>query len=361
MALRIRFPGEQPPRTTLASYPLTELYLSLHVLSEPGHHVAHRGFVQRTRRRLPPRFRAELAALRCLFGPPLPGAFTFPDVPVQGDAPSAIRALADDESQLAWSLEEIASATCVPKRPAQAEARRQVIAELERDPKAVAQRFAQLLTDYWSYAFEDEWRSLEPQLRLARADAELELASSGLSGFLPRSSPRLRFGEQDLLICPNFPHEQAADFPEDGSLPLVLSLFTAPHVFTLWGPPEEFGLVLPPPGMNGRVISPTLNLVQGLSAIADPTRLTMLRLVAARSRSTRELAQLLSISDSAVSKHLRQLTLAGLVEGRRQGYYVLYRLVPEQAVKTSDAVLQFLDVAGNGNGSGRGNGHRNGD
>ena len=136
-----------------------------------------------------------------------------------------------------------------------------------------------------------------------------------------------------------------------------MSLFTAPHVFTLWGPPEQFGLVVPPPGMTGRVTSPTLNLVQGLAAIADPTRLTLLRLVGLRSRSTRELAQLLSLSDSAVSKHLRQLTQAGLVEGQRQGYYVLYRLVPEQAVKTSDAVLQFLDVAAKANGNGHANGN----
>ncbi len=150
MALEIRFPREQPPRTTLAGYPLTELYMSLHVLSEPGHHLAQRGFVQRTRRRLPPGFRAELSALRCLFGPPLPEAFTFPDAPMQGDVPSAIRTLADDESKLAWSLDEIANATCVPKQPARAEARRQVIADLERDPRGVVQRFVQLLTDYWT-------------------------------------------------------------------------------------------------------------------------------------------------------------------------------------------------------------------
>jgi DNA-binding transcriptional ArsR family regulator len=357
MALEIRFPREQPPRTTLAGYPLTELYMSLHVLSEPGHHLAHRGFVQRARRRLPPRFRAELTALRCLFGPPLPEAFTFPDKAMQGDVPSALRALAADEAKLAWSLDEIANATCVPKQPARAAARLQVIADLERDPREVVQRFCRLLDDYWSIVFEDEWQSLEPQLHLAQADAELELASSGLRGFLARSSPRLRFGPEGLLICPNFPLETAADFPEDGSLPLVMSLFTAPHVFTLWGPPDQFGLVVPVPGMTGRVTSPTLNLVQGLAAIADPTRLTLLRLVGLRSRSTRELAQLLSISDSAVSKHLRQLTLAGLVEGQRQGYYVLYRLVPEQAVKTSDAVLQVLDVAGNGNGNGHVNGN----
>ena len=109
--------------------------------------------------------------------------------------------------------------------------------------------------------------------------------------------------------------------------------------------------------MPTRVLSPPLTLVPGVAALAAPTRLTLLRLVSVRSRSTRELAQLLSISDSAVSKHLRQLTQAGLVEGRRQGYYVLYRLVPEQALKTSDAVLQFLDVTGNGNGRAHANGN----
>jgi DNA-binding transcriptional ArsR family regulator len=346
MALRIRFPGERPPPATLASYPLTELYLSLHVLSEPGHHIPHHAFVQRMRRRLPPAFRSEFSALRSLFGPPVPGAFTFPDAAAQGDVPSAIEALADDESSLAWSLAEVATATCVPKQPTRAESRTRLLAELERDPRGVAQRFVDLLWDYWGY-FEDEWESLEPQLLLARTDAELELANGGLPAFLARSSPRVRLGEQGLAITPNFPAELAADFPDEGSLPLVLSLFTAPHVFTLWNPPQMFGLVLPPPGMSGRVVSPTLNLVQGLAAIADPTRLTLLRLVASRSRSTRELAQLLALSDSAVSKHLRQLTQAGLVEGRRQGYYVLYRLVPEQALKTSDAVLRFLDVPEN--------------
>ena len=43
-------------------------------------------------------------------------------------------------------------------------------------------------------------------------------------------------------------------------------------------------------------------------------------------RSTKELAQLLSLSDSAVSRHLKILEAAGIVSGRRDGYFVLYRL-----------------------------------
>jgi len=348
MALRIRFPYEQPPPVTLATYPLTELYLSLHVLSEPGHHVRHQVFVQRMRQRLPLAFRDELAELRCLFGPPIPGELLFPEGDARGDAPTALRAIGENDGKLAWSLAEIAPETCVPKQASRAKARQRVLDELDRDAVGVAQRFRALLTDYWRYAFEDEWQTISPQLELMRADAELEIAGGGLGSFFARSSTRVRVGEDGLRITPNFPSELAEDFPEGKTLPLVMSLFVAPHVFTLWAPEHGFGLVVPPPGAGGRVASPALGLVQGLAAIADPTRLTMLRLVAARARSTRELAQLLSISDSAVSKHLRQLTQAGLVEGRRQGYYVLYRLVPEQAVKTSDAVLQFLEVSNGG-------------
>jgi DNA-binding transcriptional ArsR family regulator len=105
------------------------------------------------------------------------------------------------------------------------------------------------------------------------------------------------------------------------------------------------GLVLPAPAADRRVTAPSLELVQGLDAIADPTRLTLLRLVAARPRSTRELSQLLDLSEAAVSKHLRRLADADLVLGQRNGYYVLYRLVPERATAAADALLDFLRVA----------------
>jgi DNA-binding transcriptional ArsR family regulator len=85
--------------------------------------------------------------------------------------------------------------------------------------------------------------------------------------------------------------------------------------------------------------------VQELDAIADPTRLTLLRLVADRPRSTRELSELLSLSEAGISKHLKRLAEAGLVDGERRGYYVMYRLIPGRALAASHALLEFLRVA----------------
>src|SRR5215216_1375427 len=48
------------------------------------------------------------------------------------------------------------------------------------------------------------------------------------------------------------------------------------------------------------------------------------------------------ISEAGLSKHLRQLADAGLVEPRREGYYVLYSLVPERIEPLTDSLRRFL-------------------
>jgi DNA-binding transcriptional ArsR family regulator len=67
-----------------------------------------------------------------------------------------------------------------------------------------------------------------------------------------------------------------------------------------------------------------------------------LKLIAERPRSTQELAPLVGISEAGLSKHLRQLTEAVLLESRREGYYVFYSLVPERIEPLSESLRRFL-------------------
>ena len=65
------------------------------------------------------------------------------------------------------------------------------------------------------------------------------------------------------------------------------------------------------------------------SILAEPARRQILDLLRDGEKSVSELVEALGVSQPAVSKHLRILREAGLVEARPRGQLRLYRLRPE--------------------------------
>jgi DNA-binding transcriptional ArsR family regulator len=76
-----------------------------------------------------------------------------------------------------------------------------------------------------------------------------------------------------------------------------------------------------------------------LKAIAEPRRQEILRLVWSQERAAGEIAQHFQVSRPAISKHLRVLREAGLVEERRKGTQRLYRARAESMLE----LRRFLD------------------
>lgn len=75
------------------------------------------------------------------------------------------------------------------------------------------------------------------------------------------------------------------------------------------------------------------------SALANPKRLELLDLLAQRERSVEDLARELGLSIANTSQHLRALAAARMVESRRSGTFVHYRLA-------SDSVLALVRLVG---------------
>lgn len=61
-----------------------------------------------------------------------------------------------------------------------------------------------------------------------------------------------------------------------------------------------------------------------LKALADETRLKLVRLLLTRHFCVRALARKLGISQAAVSQHLKVLREAGLLTGEKKGYFMHY-------------------------------------
>ena len=80
-----------------------------------------------------------------------------------------------------------------------------------------------------------------------------------------------------------------------------------------------------------------------LKAIAEPRRQDILRLLWQRERAAGEVAAHFDISRPAISKHLRILKEAGLLEERRVGTQRLYRARPERLADARRFLESFWD------------------
>ncbi len=347
-------------RVAHAYSPLLEAVLSLHVLVEPKHHPLQHPWI-RQMRALPAPLKREIAAFAFVYRRHIPDLF----------APSPVDDLRSFEDELA-ALLTLSHGTIAlefsrplydhggrrdPSVVQREEVQKRIVSsarlaggdpELARlifqDPLALAGRFAKFLGDYWEAAFRDEWEALEPRLAQAISEVGRKMAADGLYSFLHTVSPQLRFDESREQFGVDLPHRHTVDVTEERPLLLVPSFYVWPHVQINCDEPWPLSVIYPAPfvAVESRPPLPSTELVTVLRALGEHTRLRALKLISERPRSTQELAPLLGISEAGLSKHLRQLASAGIVQSRRDGYYVLYSLVPERIDALSDAVRQFV-------------------
>src|ERR1700733_14891245 len=77
------------------------------------------------------------------------------------------------------------------------------------------------------------------------------------------------------------------------------------------------------------------SILKNLRLLADPSRLRVLLLVEREELSVAELQEILGMGQSRISTPLAQLKQAGLVEDRRNGKSILYRLKPVRGAEAA--------------------------
>lgn len=212
--------------------------------------------------------------------------------------------------------------------------------QILNDPAAAQARVAAMLHEYWEQSFAEEWARLEPILA-AEVERALQLDPIALLAAV-RSEMRVDTRER-LLVRTSF-HEHEVTAEEANPLRLIPSVYVWPHVRVNCDPPWPLAVLYPPASMTSEQARtpPPTELVNALRAVADPIRLEILRLIGEQPRSTEELAPLVRLSESGLSKHLRALTNAGLVSSGRSGWYVLYRLEREPLERLGPELQRYL-------------------
>ncbi len=207
---------------------------------------------------------------------------------------------------------------------------------LLNDLPAMQRLIVSHLRDMWRNVLEPEWRRIEPILKEAVA-AFQQFDYSGMTVYEAIRAVTGRdmrgYWEEDLNKAEH--------------LIFIPSVHTGPYI-TKFGSgstivPLIFGARLPE---GARVVSPALSrseLLVRLSALADDTRLRILELLAEHDElCAQDIITLLDLSQSAASRHLRQLTATGYLIERRQEVAKCYSLNRERVNDTFRALKRFL-------------------
>ncbi len=75
---------------------------------------------------------------------------------------------------------------------------------------------------------------------------------------------------------------------------------------------------------------------------SNPTRLEILNLLRDKERSVTELIEKAGLSQANISQHLSIMKSKGIVEARRKGKHIYYRLTNKKIVKASDLIMEVL-------------------
>jgi DNA-binding transcriptional ArsR family regulator len=366
VAIRFELSPHQDGVVAFGYSPLLESVLSLHVLAEPKHHALQHGWV-RAMRALPASLRREITALSFLYRWTLPDCLLPPadsgydgfDAELRrvrrlrtevvafdllrrlydhggGARPARRRILASPDVR-AIALKR--AGTLGPQA-------RRAAALLFDDPDRLVDRFLSLLEAYWEAAFAAEWERIEPKLAEGVELAGREIAGAGMYAFLLSLAPQLRVDPDGRSFGLDVPHDHRVLIGPENRLLLVPSVYAWPHVRVNCDTPWPLSVVYRAPFLVknlGHATPP--QLVQLLKALADPTRLRILELLARQPRSTQELAPLVGLTDAGTSKQLRLLAAAGVLKTKREGYYVVYSLEAEKLATLSD---ELRSLVGNG-------------
>lgn len=82
--------------------------------------------------------------------------------------------------------------------------------------------------------------------------------------------------------------------------------------------------------------------IKVMKALSDPNRVRIVKLLEQKELCVCELQEALNLAQSTVSKHMKVLEEAGLVDYRKKGSWIIYRLATEKSSPYVQPILGHL-------------------
>ncbi|EHO49758.1 ArsR/SmtB family transcription factor [Lentilactobacillus kisonensis] len=318
--------------------PLNELFRSLHVLLNPRHHGMNIDWALASRQKLSSQFFNDLHYFELIYELGVPPVFfnNFEQLADNLDDEIAHLRLflrRTDPQIVRQSLEQVArdrENKFIPKlakslewqdyQPTMAHS---LLQDLQTDPDEVYGHLFKFIADYREQVFDQTWqdRALSQFLITEIKNQSEYLRNHGFVQLINHLQvDRMHWQQGKLMVTK--PFDDHIKLNDDEVILLVPSYFVWPHLFV-----DHFssGVTITYDALNKVKTRVKVNELSSVfNALSDPVRLKMMAYLADEPRTTQSLAQIMMMSDSTVSHHLKLLRDTHLINGEKQRKFVLY-------------------------------------
>lgn len=209
--------------------------------------------------------------------------------------------------------------------------------------KLADQRLAQALLQYW------EVISPEVAAHTGLITQSLQAESSRLATtdpltFMTHFSDRVSITGDGHELLLEWGKGMRVPLAELNRIKFIPSVFSPRRLmFYRLGSVQLFFYAPQPEASEPLEFEPPESMTLGFAALADTTRLKLLRLIATHDLPAQEMAQRLAVNESTVSRHLRLLVEAGLVgRERNEGKHIFYSLHASRVERLVSELLTYL-------------------
>ena len=341
---------------------ISELCICLHAMSEPDHHTGVSEWVKRKYNAMSPDLRKEVDFFSKKYAQWLFVADFIGDIVMDhGDylEPEAtiekLREMSDETfaysflglSAFDFNYEELRKWIADPGKVSNEDLREQGtffeirdVRNFLKDIPGYRERLADVLSRCWNDWFKKSWSRIEEYEEEMLNKERLAFSHSDPIEYLKTFSSRVNVSEGRLVFQKDPDYSIAIKDIEE--LFIVSSVFSMPHTLAnISGHRVNFVLNYDFRSIDlSYEINPETMLVLG--AICDETRLRMMKILWDRDATTKEIAELLELSQSNISLHLKQMKEAGLVESSKVKRFVYYHLIKEPIMGIQDAITEYL-------------------
>lgn len=210
-----------------------------------------------------------------------------------------------------------------------------------KDIDGMKRRLKWTILEYWKECFEKEWPDIRDYFESVVRKEELILQSGKYIDYIENLHPDLSI-EDEAVVFHKSP-DYSVPIHKIKKLIIILSVFTTPH-------------------LSGNFVGDTLDIAKNLNfhsvkirqdvpaqmyniiySISDTTRIKIVKILWNSDATTKELSEVLELSPSTISLHLKILKDADLVDTNKIKKYVYYRLKKEVFLTLQKSMIDYFE------------------